>query len=275
MEFVTNQYNLNSIYTAVDNSVNAVHVCESKYSPKGTRYTLWEIKDHILARNLVSELEGNENCDMFSIGNRMYFLFPFRDFRPLKEFYKGSSPSLNDGEAICIRLVMECMSVDLPYSILFLILSQERINLSKDGSVYFDYCIDFTEYTDKIKEKDCANQCVGILLDMLEPFADQKANSYMILSAKRWRSGYNTFVELYKDVHMAEAPAKKYKLRVRLQRWFKRNQEILFRMLLVFCLTLLVLVIIMVISQIFTGGVPFLRIFFNPFKEIGTETMLQ
>ena len=74
---------------------------------------------------------------------------------------------------------------------------------------------------------------------------------------------------------MAEAPAKKYKLRVRLKRWLGRNQELLFRILLVFCLLLLVLVIIMVISQIFTGGVPFLRVFFNPFKEIGTETMLQ
>ena len=275
MEFVTNQYNLNSIYTAIDNPVNSVYVCESKYKIDGTRYTLWEIKDHILARQLVSELEGNKNCDMFSIRDRMYFLFPFRDFRSLKEFYRGSSPSLNEGEAICIRLVMECMTCNLPFSILSLILSQERINLSKDGSVYFDYCIDLTEFSEKTKERDCANQCVGILLDMLEPFEEQKANSQMILSAKRWRSGYNTFIELYKDVHMAEAPAKKYKLHVRLKRWFKRNQELLFRILLGFCIILLVLVIIMIISQIFTGGVPFLRLFFNPFKEIGTETMIQ
>ena len=275
MEFVTNKYNLNSIYTAVDNSVNSVYVCESKYKLDGTRYTLWEIKDHILARQLVSQLEGNENCDMFSLGNRMYFLFPYREFRPLKDFYKGSSPTLNEGEAICIRLVMECMTCNLPFSVLSLILSQDRVNLSKDGSVYFDYCIDFTDFSEKTKERDCANQCVGILLDMLEPFVEQKANSQMILSAKRWRSGYNTFIELYKDVHMAEAPAKKYKLHVRLKRWFKRNQELLFRILLVFCLILLALVIVMIISQIFTGGVPFLRIFFNPFKEIGTETMLQ
>ena len=225
MEFVTNQYNLNSIYTAVDNAVNAVYVCENKFKPEGTRYTLWEIKDHVLAKNLVSALEEKKNCDMFSIGNRMYFLFPYRDFRPLKEFYKGSSPNINEGEAICIRLVMECMICELPFPILFLILSQGRINLARDGSVYFDYCIDLTDYSEKIKEKDCANQCVGLLLDMLEPFEDQKANSQMILSAKRWRSGYNTFIELYKDVHMAEAPAKKYKLRVRLKRWFRRRKD--------------------------------------------------
>jgi len=275
MEFVTNKYNLNSIYTAVDNTVNAVYVCENKHIADGTRYTLWEIKDHVLARQLVSQLDGNEKCDMFSIGSKMYFLFPYRELRPLKDFYKGSSPTLNEGEAICIRLVMGCMTCNLPFSVLLLILAQERINLSKDGSVYFDYCIDFTEFTNKAKERDCANQCVGILLDMLEPFVDQKANSQMILSAKRWRSGYNTFIELYKDVHMAEAPAKKSKLHIRIKRWFKKNQEVLFRILLVFCLILLILVIVMIISQIFTGGVPFLRLFFNPFKEIGTETMLQ
>ena len=275
MEFVTNKYNLNSIYTAVDNPVNTVYVCESKYKLDGTRYTLWEIKDHVLARQLVSQLEGNGNCDIFSIGSKMYFLFPYREFRSLKDFYKGSSPTLNEGEAICIRLVMECMTCKLPFPILQLILAQERINLSKDGSVYFDYCIDLTEFSVKTKERDCANQCVGILLEMLEPFVDQKANSQMILSAKRWRSGYSTFIELYKDVHMAEAPAKKYKLWVRLKRWFKRNSELLFRILLVFCLVLLALVIIMIISQLLTGGVPFLRLFFNPFKEIGTETILQ
>ncbi|WP_028234535.1 hypothetical protein [Pseudobutyrivibrio sp. MD2005] len=275
MEFVTNQYHLNSIYTAVNNSVNAVHICEDKYKAGGIKCTLWEIKDHTLAKQLVSELEGNKACEMFSMGSRWFFIFPYREFRPLNEFYRGSSPTLNEGEGICIRLVMECMTINLPFSILYLILSQNRINLSKDNSIYFDYCVDMTEYSEKIKERDCANECVGLLLDMLEPFADQKANSQLILSAKRWRNGYNTFIELYKDVHMAEAPAKKYKLRVRLKRWFKRHQELLFRILLVFCLILLVLVIIMVISQIFTGGVPFLRIFFNPFKEIGTETMLQ
>lgn len=275
MEFVSNQHHLNSIYTAIDNSVNAVHICESKYKTGGTRYTLWEIKDHTLAKKLIRDFRNYEGCEMFSIGNRMYFLFPYRDFRPLKDFYNGSSLTLNEGEAICIRLLMECMTSKIPFPVMYLILNQSRVNLAKDNSVYFDYCIDFTDYSEKIKERDCANECVGLLLEMLDPFVEKKANSHMILSAKRWRNGYNTFIELYKDVHMAEAPAKKYKLRVRIKRWFKRNQEILFRILLVFCLLLLVLVIIMVISQIFTGGVPFLRLFFNPFKEIGTETMLQ
>ena len=84
---------------------------------------------------------------------------------------------------------------------------------------------------------------------------------------------YGQLTELYKDIRITAAPGQKKGIRKRIAGWFLRNQDGLFRILLLACMILAVLVIVSLLSQLIFGDVPWLRLFFNGFKIIGTETL--
>lgn len=64
-------------------------------------------------------------------------------------------------------------------------------------------------------------------------------------------------------------------MRKRIRVWFARRQDVLFRILLCICLILGGLALVSLISQLLFGDIPWLRILFNGFKTIGTESLLR
>ena len=89
------------------------------------------------------------------------------------------------------------------------------------------------------------------------------------------RKSYDRFTELYKDIRITAVPKKKRGIRKRIKAWFVRRQDGLFRLLLCICLFLAILALVSLISQLLFGDIPWLRLLFNGFKTIGTESLLR
>lgn len=281
MYYQTQKMYLECIRIVKKSPVNDILICQDRSTASGGLYTLLVIKDHVTAKKYLEIFEQagisseDSYVESFSDNGCFCMVFDYKNERPLDRFYSGESYTLAECEEICINLILACISSKLPYPILYLILKQNQIHLSKDHGIYFSYQIDLTELDEKKGERECAVQCSFILKDLLKPKASQKAFSYRILEKKVSRRSYSRFTELYKDIRITAAPDKKKGLRKLLSEWLKRHQDTLFRILLWLCLTVFLIASVSLLSQLLLGDIPWLRIIINGFKEIGTESLVQ
>lgn len=272
---------LESIRIVQKNRTNEVYVCREISNGNNLLYTVISIKDKTIAKEylkIFSDIKADSEkpyIDSFSYEGDFVMVFPYKNERPLESFYMGGSTSISDSEEICVNLILECLTTTLPYPFLYLILKQRRLNLSKDRSVYFDYNIDLAELDSQIEESDCAVQASAILLWILENKASQKPTSYELLKKKNEKQAYNKFSELYKDICITQTRKTKTGLWASIRRWFIENSDRLFRVLLVICLIMGVLVVVSIFSQVVWGDIPWLRVFINTFKYIGKESMIK
>lgn len=280
MLYQSQKMKLECIRTVKKNNTNDVFICRDLNTAAGNLYTLLAIKDHLISRKYLEIFEyaglsaQDSYIDSFSDKGAFCMVFEYKQERPLKDFYMGSSYTLAECENVCIQVLMACMASNLPFPLIYLILKQEQLHMSKDYSVYFSYELDLSELDPEITERDCAVQCAAILRDMLAPKASQKAFSYRLLEKKISRKSYDRFMELYKDIRITAAPQKKSLIK-QIKAWFIRNQDVLFRILLVVCVILAIVAVVSLISQLLFGDIPWLRLFFNGFKTIGTESLVQ
>ncbi|MCI6630137.1 MAG: hypothetical protein MSH20_04965 [Lachnospiraceae bacterium] len=261
--------------------VNDIMICQDIDVPGSSLYTLLAVKKHKTARKFLEIIEKAERqdqeylVDCFSLRGDFFIAFPYKQERPLKSFYNGSAYKLAECEDICINVILTCISSGLPYPLLYLILEQRQLNLARDHSVYLGYELDLEQLDPDKTERDCTVQCARVLMELLEPKASQKAVSYQLLQKKTAKRSYQKFTELYKDIRIASAPKKKKGIRAMLKRWFARNRDRLFGILLWICALLILVVIASFVTQAIFGDIPWLRFFFNSFKTIGTESLLQ
>ena len=124
-------------------------------------------------------------------------------------------------------------------------------------------------------EKDCATLCAKIVFKFIANMKSEKVTSYKLLEKKLWKGGYQRFTQFYKDLKMASQPLKKEGIIARFRKWYRHNEKHIFRVVIILCIVLAMFTLVMIISQLIFSDVPFLRIFFNPFKQIGTESLLQ
>lgn len=281
MIFRSPDLTLRCVREIVRGKVNDVFICEDAASRTKAFYTLWVIHDHVTAKNVLEIFEhaGNRGKDSyvesFACENDFCIVFDYEKERPLKSFYMGNLWSLGDCEKVCMNLIMECITVKLPYPLLYLLLEQDRINIDKDRGIHLSFDLDLEKLDSSKDEGDCANVCASILIGLLEPKKKAKATSYAILEKKVPRACYSSFTELYKDVKLAAAPSGKLKWTKRLALFWGRHRDQVFRVLLAVCTILAVLVIVMIVSQLLLGDIPIYRIFINPFRTIGTESLAQ
>ena len=268
---------LNCIREVFCGPANDVFICCDDNAPVETYYTVLRVKDHRIAKEIIENFEetGKKILATSTFMEQFLFVFPYKKERSLDAFYMGEAYDVATCEQICTNLIMECISCDLPYPFLFMILTQSQIHLEKDNSIYFSYQVDVSNFSKLRNERDCAVQCASIVLEMLKAKANKKAMSYELLSRKIPRESYQRFTDLYKDVKLASDAEGKKGILKRIKAWFFRNQDNLFRIFLVVCLFLGIVTILMLLTQLIFGDVPFLRIFYNSFKVIGTESMLQ
>ena len=171
--------------------------------------------------------------------------------------------------------ILACISAEIPYPILYLILRQKQLHLAKNHNVYLGFAINLEELDEKMTERDCAVQCAKILRELLEPKASQKAISFQLLDKKISKKSYHKFTELYKDIRIAAAPRQRNSISGRFRAWFMRNRDQIFRIMLRICILLVILVLATFVTQAIFGDIPWLRLFINGFKKIGTESLLQ
>lgn len=267
-------------------SVNDVAVCRNRLSASGTPYTLLAVHDRECARRLLTVLDecprsGESSCLMrFSQNETMLFLFPYREERKFSAFAAGQMTSLEAGEAICISLVMECLSANLPWPLLYLVLEQDCVQIAKDNTIYFTMILDLKDLEPARTERNCVSSCARLLLDLLAgPVAGggrrrrRKLKSFELIRKKTAKNAYTGFPELYQDIKLTALPQVKSSLRSRFSIFWRNNRDRLFRILLFLCVLLAAAAAVILVSQLIFGDVPLLRLFRHTFDVIGTENL--
>ncbi|MBR3538542.1 MAG: hypothetical protein IKN79_05660 [Eubacterium sp.] len=275
----------NSSYTVVstlfDGPANCCYMARLSNDMEGRSFTIIAVRDHNAIRALmeaesrIETIKDSQLVDSFSYGNDYVLVFPYRQDRPLDKFFVGEALTLNQVEEIGTNLLLTCMSASLPYPFLYLMLEQGQINVSKDGGIYLGFNVDLSGIDVKRTERDCTVKCAQILRDILSTKADQKNISYELISRKSENNSYSNFTELYRDLRIAAMPAEKYGLLVRIRSFFHRNADLLFGILFWVCVILGIIALVLLLTHVVWGDLPFFRLFINNFKNIGTESLQQ
>lgn len=271
--------NLERVRTILQGSVNDIYICKDRNTGGEIPYTVLVIKDHKITKTYLEIFEkernisGSSYIDSFSDQGRFCMVFPYRQERYLKDFYMGNSFSLQKSEEICIQLILKCMETTLPYPILYLILEQMQIHLAADNSIFWGYALNLESIDSEKTEKDCVLLCAKILKELLQSKQSSKGFAYRVLEKKIQRESYHHFVEVYKDFRITAAPVKEKGIRKKIGRWLKKHRDQLTGILFFVCVVIVVIAGFSLLSQLIFGDVPWLRILFNGFKEIGTQSL--
>ena len=260
--------------------VNDVIVCQDIANEGKVYYTVIIVHDRELAKKLMKMFhkEGqnkNKFVADYTWKDSYVMVFDYVRERPLESFFASEISEVRECEQLGLNLTVECLASGIPYPFLFLQLKQGQIHISRDRSVYLGYSVDLEEFSEEIVEKDCATLCAKIVFSYIGELESAKATSYKLLEKKLWKSGYQRFTDFYKDLKMASQPLKKEGIIAKIKKIYKHNQDRIFRIVMVICIILGILALTMIISQVFFSDVPFFRLFINPFKQIGTESLLQ
>ena len=267
------------IMTVSKGNANDILICRDATSARDNLYTLLVFKDHEIVKKLIRILEtskyGYDCClDFFQHQNEYCMAFPYAKERKLESFYMASQFSLRKCQEVCENLVLQCMLSKFPYPVLYLVLEQKQIHLLKDYNIELGYTIDFSDLDETIGERECTEKCALLMRELLQQKNSKKNIVYHLLSKKIPRENYQTFQELYRDVEISRKAGTRQTLLERLILWWRDRQDGMFRALLIICLILLLFVIACLVSKAIWGDVLFLRIFFNHFKVIGTESLI-
>lgn len=261
--------------------VNEVIVCQDISSNGKVYYTVLVVHDKDIARKLMKLFHGNMELGRskfvadYTWKDSYLMVFDYVRERPLDKFFASEIFNIQACEQMGLNLTVECLAGGIPHPLLFLQLKQGQIHISKDRSIYLGYCVDLEEFSEKVTERDCATLCAKIVFKYIEEMKTGKTTSYKLLEKKLWKGGYQRFTDFYKDLKMASQPLKKERIIVRFQKWYRHNADRIFRLVMVLCVVLAILALTMIVSQLIFSDVPFWRIFINPFKQIGTESLLQ
>lgn len=283
MIYYSNDMELEVVSQLLHGSVNDVVVCQNRLSASGALYTLLVIHDRECARKMLQVMQESQQQEVpylaqFSQNETLIFVFPYRENRKFSAFAKGQNISPEIGENICVNLVMECLSTHLPWPLLYLVLDQNGIQITKENSIYFTLELDLSELKVERTQRDCVVICAQRLMELLSDFLPEhkrkkQLKSLELVQKKCAKNAYDSFPELYQDLKLTRLPPKKVSLKNKIKGMWMRNRDILFRLLLVLCCVLMFIALTSLISQVFYGEVIWIRLFQNSFDVIGTEDL--
>lgn len=283
MVYYCQQMELEVISERFRGKVNSVAVCRNRLSPAGALYTLLIVHDRTCARKMLQVMENGERsgespCITYLTRNEeLVFVFPYREERKFSSFARGQAVSSGAAESIAINTVMACMSSGIPWPLLYLILEQDCVQISRENGVYFTMNLDLKDLDPEKDERRCAASCAHLLLELLDVTGGGKRGkqlrSYELIRKKSSKNAYGKFPELYQDIKLTAKPAEKPALKNRIKGIWRRNRDRAFRFLLVVCILLVVTALAMLVTQLIFGDIPWLRLFRHTFDVIGTENL--
>lgn len=279
MIYRSERMTLVAVMDAYHGDVNDVIICEDERA-KGAYYTVLKITDHNTVKKLLAVLEkypDKRDCviDMSSCEDGFLVVMDYCRVRPLLEFFETGAQSKERAERISLHLVAACIGSKLPYPLLELALKGYQVHLRQDDSVDIGCVLDLKQLDLASDERACANACARIVRELLDQVPERRMVSLQLLNKKLPLQNYYTFRELYQDLHISAEGSPRRGLLGRIRSWILRNQESIFRVLLWISVLLMILVVLMALSNVVFGDIPFMRLFFNSFRRIGTESMLQ
>lgn len=263
-------------------AVNDVWVCRDDADPGKPYYTLLTVRDHNTARLCLEIMDEGEQAgrrleaETFTAHGAFCICLPSAAERSLEHFYMGSAYTLEECAAICANVVTECIASTMPWQFLYLVLEQKQLQLSRDGSISFGCQWDLSHLSKSRGERDCAVACALLILGLMDENPPSlRAVSRRLLQKKIPREGYDSFPELYKDVRLTSEIAKKESWKTRLLAFWREKKGKVFHLLAVLSIFLGIAALLMFLSQMVFGDIPFLRLFVNSFREIGTESLVK
>ncbi len=256
--------------------VNDVLICRDARAEWESYDTLLVIYDHGTVKRLLRVIErsahGYACCvEMFQQGNAYCVVFPYVKERYLHHFYMPARIPLKTCGTICENLILACMLSKLPYPLLYLALEQEQLHLRRDYSVEPGYTIDLDELDEDIGEKECAGQCAALLRELLAPEKSRENMAYRLFM-KKW--DHASLDGLYRDMRLVKKTMGRRGRLAGLRLLLKSRRDSLRKLLWVFCIGVILLAALCLLSRAVWGEIPFLRIFVNHFQVIGTESLI-
>lgn len=282
MQYQAGDMLLSAVATLFRGSVNDALVCTDLNSPRRPKYLLLLIHDRDCAKKLVAAFEAAADAPLpehtpylvrFAENNLLGYVFPYREERRLSDYAAGQLVTPQLQEQLCINLTMECMSSSLPFPLLYLVLKQNQIHMEKDGSVFLLPAVDLESFDPYITESDCVSRCARQVLEVLQMGGRRRLKSRELVWKKLQKASYSTFHELYYDIRVSSLPTEKPGFAARLKGFWLRRRDGLFRLLLVLCGILTAITVLFLLSQLFFGEIPILRLFQPSFETIGTEDL--
>ncbi len=258
---------------------NDVYICRETEGIGAPYKTVWIVKDRGIVRRLLENVD--DYCEeTFAQSERMGFVFPYFQERPLQKFYLGS---IRKGSCSCqqvwLALVEQCMVSKLPSAVVYLILCQEQVHIMPDGSIRFGFQLDLSEYDDSICEKDIVIACADAVarLALLED-PDRKGDrvrlqAASLLTRKLERREYLELIQLYRDIRVlgrTDSAGKKWFGRYGASGWIW-----VYRLLSCVCAVLVCLAALVIAGRLFFGEAFFWKLSGSPLEVIGTESLLQ
>ena len=245
----------------------------------------WAVKEHTLSAQLLSQFhfgrpastqESTFLKEVRTVGDKVYFFFPYEEMRPLKRFYESVATSDTLRAKLLRSIVALCSTADLPTALLYEIITQDRIVVLPDASVRFNFAITLPESFSHTEESEAAEACARLLIELLDEGSEEERAKKELLEKRLFRGGYRSFVELYRDVRMLTEDTGKRRENpvVYVKKELFRREDFFFR--LFFTLTCIVLAVslFILLSQAITGKIPLFNLFTRSFTRIGTESLV-
>ncbi|MEF9972143.1 MAG: hypothetical protein RR731_07520, partial [Oscillospiraceae bacterium] len=243
---------------------NDVLVAADLNSADSAQYTLLVIRDSDCKKKLLSVLDASEGkapyqfC--FARNNELIYGLPYRAERKFSSFSRAQRSSPAVAEKICLNLIMECVSSEIPQPLLYLVLTQDSVNISKDNGIFFTPVLDLSLLDETITERECTVFCARMILDLLEGRSKKKLKSCELIRKKCRSNSYSAFSELYRDIRLTAIPEQKTGFKAKIRGVWRRNRDRIFHIFLWLCVLVVIVALIMLISQLIFGDIPLLRL---------------
>lgn len=259
--------------------LNDVYICQNRQEPSAPYKTIWVVKSRRIAKELMGTL-GDVCEEYFMRNEEAGFVFPYSGERPLYRFYASTVQNGGCQEArIWLELAVRCMTSKLPSPVLNLILKQEQVHIGADGTIWFGFFLDLSDYDAQAGEKDNVEALAACIAGLTELGADKKTQmkkSHMkkLIVKKLDRKKYHEFIQLYGDIKLMlkeENPGAKERLKA----YVTARYDILYRLLSLLCITLVCIVIFMLAGQLIFGEFSLWKLFSAPLDKIGTEILVR
>lgn len=254
------------LWKILQSDTNDVYLCLRR--PGNFRCLVWIIRDRGVTRMLLRETGAHPWGECFPAGEYMGMELPWEEKRPLKRFWNPQKGGRGERERICREIISLSITSHLPGPLLYRVLEEEKIQIRKDGTLYFSYDFSLDGLRPGCTEQECVQVCARILRQILAQGDKKERRLAQLLEKKLARDRYPGFLELYRDFRRP-AKHRKKKLSSLPEKWKKR----LFRTAAVCAGLLLIITVVLFVSQLAFGQIPFLNLFQGPLEQIGTETL--
>lgn len=204
---------------------NDAYICRDLKSATGARYVLLAVHDRECEKKLLTVLAQGRDPSSFSFArnDEMIYGFPYREPRRFTAFSSRQALTGFQREQTALSLVMACIALELPFPLLYLVLTQDGISITKEDTIYFTPPFDLSRLDPETDETACTVRCAELVRELLSPTPETPVFLPRPMEqAKRRR----IFRRKDKETLEAEALAREQKkARKRLEKSEKKNRK--------------------------------------------------